>query len=184
MRKVIYGINLSLDGCCDHTKFSGDETILEYFTGLMNGVDLIVYGRKTYELMVPYWPDVAKSGDGGKAEVDFARAFSAIDKVVFSRSLDSVEDEKARVVSADIKQEILKLKHEQGGNISLGGVDFPAQLIELGLVDEFHFVIHPVIVGEGRRLFDSARLQENLGLELLESKTLKSGFMALHYRKL
>jgi len=184
MRKVIYGINLSLDGCCDHTKFSGDETILEYFTELMNGVDLIVYGRKTYELMVPYWPNVVKSGDGGEAEIKFAKAFSAIDKVVFSRSLESVEDEKARVVSADIKQEILRLKDEPGGNISLGGVDFPSQLIELGLVDEFHFVIHPVIVGEGRRLFDTARLQENLGLELLESKTLKSGCMALHYHRI
>lgn len=63
MRKVIYGINLTPDGCCDHTKFGGSEETVEYFTDLMQDVDLIIYGRKTYQLMVPYWPDVAKQSE-------------------------------------------------------------------------------------------------------------------------
>jgi dihydrofolate reductase len=183
MRKVIYGINLSLDGCCDHTKFSGGEDILEYFTQLMEGVDLIVYGRKTYELMVPYWPDVAKGQNASKADSEFAQTFDAIKKVVFSRSLTSVDDKNTRIARADLKDEILKLKQEPGGNISIGGVNLPLQLIELGLVDEFHYVIHPVIVGEGRGLLEAAALKENLGLKLIESKILESGCVVLHYLK-
>lgn len=183
MRKVIYGINLSLDGCCDHTKFAGGEDILEYFTQLMHGVDLIVYGRKTYELMVPYWPDVAKDQNTTKADSEFAQTFDAIKKVVFSRSLTSVDDKNTRIARADLKDEILKLKQEPGGNISIGGVNLPLQLIELGLVDEFHYVIHPVIVGEGRGLLEATGLKEKLGLKLIESKVLESGCVALRYLK-
>src|SRR4051812_19259472 len=126
MRNVIYGINLTADGCCDHTKFSGGEDILEYFTNLMQDVDLIVYGRKTYELMIPYWPDVAKDQSGTKAENEFARVFTALDKIVFSRSLSSAEGN-TRIIRTNLQDEILKLKQEPGKNISIGGVNLPAQ---------------------------------------------------------
>lgn len=184
MRKVIYGINLSLDGCCDHTKFGGGNDILEYFTQLMHGVDLIVYGRTTYELMVPYWPDVAKDPNASKPGSEFAKTFDAIDKVVFSRTLDGVEGNKTKVIRGDLKGEMLKLKQQPGGNISIGGVNLPLQIIELGLVDEFHFVIHPTIVGEGRGLLEAKGLKEKLGLKLMESKVLESGCIALHYQKI
>jgi dihydrofolate reductase len=184
MRKVIYGINLTADGCCDHTKGSsnGSEEIHKYFTDLMRDVDLIVYGRKTYDLMVPYWPEVAAKGSGTKSENEFARTFTAIDKVVFSRSLEKVEGN-AEIVRGNLEDEILKLKQQQGKNISLGGVDLAGQLVALGLVDEFHFVIHPVIAGEGRRLFDDIVLPEQLNLTLASSKALNSGLVALHYLK-
>jgi dihydrofolate reductase len=184
MRNVIYGINLSADGCCDHTKFGADagEELHQYFADLFKDVDLIVYGRKTYELMVPYWPDVAKSQSGTKAENEFARVFTAIDKVVFSRSLGSAE-ENTRIVRANLRDEFLKLKQEPGKNISIGGVDLPAQLIALGLVDEFYFVVHPVIVGEGRRLLEDTSMPGPLNLKLAGSETLKSGCVALHYLK-
>ena len=91
MRKVIYGINLTVDGCCDHTKGIGVEDIHQYFTDLMKDVDLIIYGRKTYELMIPYWQEVAKRESGPKTEMAFARTFNAIDKVVFSKSLERSE---------------------------------------------------------------------------------------------
>lgn len=183
MRKVIYGINLSLDGCCDHTKFGGGKDILEYFTLLMNGVDLIVYGRKTYELMVPYWPDAAKDPNSTKEEREFAQAFDNIHKLVFSRTLTIADDKNTTITDADLGNEIRKLKQQPGGNISIGGVNLPLQMIELGLVDEFNFVIHPVIVGEGRGLLEAAGLKENLGLKLIESKVLESGCIALHYVK-
>lgn len=183
MRKVIYGINLSLDGCCDHTKFGGGNDILEYFTQLMQGVDLIVYGRTTYELMVPYWPDVAKDPNASKADSDFAKTFDAIDKVVFSRTLTGTGEKNTRITQADPGDEILKLKQQPGGNISIGGVNLPLQIIERGLVDEFYFVIHPLIVGEGRGLLEAKGLKENLGLKLIESKILESGCIALHYVK-
>lgn len=183
MRKLIFGINVSLDGCCDHTKFGGGEDILEFFGAFMREVDLLVYGRVTYQLMVPYWPDVARNPSGGtKAEIDFAQAFDGVEKiVVFSRSLDKVEGEKTRIIRSDLREEILNLKQEPGKNISVGGVDLPSQLIELGLIDEFIFVVHPVIVGEGRRLFDGVSLPEKLKLKLAESKVLRSGCVALRY---
>ena len=184
MRNLIYAINLTLDGCCDHTKSTGDEEIHDYFTRLMlDDVDLLVYGRKTYELMVPFWPDVARNPSGQtKATNDFAQAFDSIKKVVFSRTLDTAEGN-TRIVRSELQDEILKLKQEQGKNILTGGVSLPSQLIELGLVDEFLFVIHPVVVGEGRRLLDDVILPEKLHLKLAESKGFKSGGVALRYVK-
>lgn len=183
MRKLIFAINITLDGCCDHTKQVADEETHEYFTHLMREVDLQVFGRKTYELMVPFWPEVAKSHSMTKAENDFAQAFVRIKKVVFSRSLDSTEDTNTRIVRANLRDEILKLKQEQGKNILVGGVDIPSQLIKLGLVDEYRFVVGPIIAGEGRRLLEGVSLQERLQLKLIESTIFKSGCVALRYLK-
>lgn len=182
MRNVIYGINLTADGCCDHTKFTGGEDIHEYFADLLQDVDLIIYGRKTYQLMVPYWPDVAKSQSGTKAENKFAQTFDAIDKIVVSRSLDNVEGN-TRIIRAHLAEEVLKLKQEPGRKISIGGVTLPSELIALGLVDEFYFVIHPVIAGQGTRLLDDTDLHKCLNLKLVDSKMLKSGCVVLHYLK-
>src|ERR1035438_7141453 len=98
MRKLIYAINVTLDGCCDHTKQVADDETHEYFTHLMREVDLLVFGRITYQLMVPFWPEVAKSQSMTKASNEFARTFDSINKIVFSRSLDSAEDRNTRIV--------------------------------------------------------------------------------------
>src|ERR1041385_1996921 len=183
MRNVVFGINLTLDGCCDHTTQCTDEETHEYWTGVLREAGVLVYGRKTYELMVPFWPEVAKTQSATKELNEFARVFDSINRVVFSRSLDRVEDNKARIVRWNLRDEILKLKQEQGKDILVGGVDLPSQLIEFGLVDEFRFVVGPVIAGEGRRLLDGVSLQQKLQLKLLESKIFKSGCVALRYLK-
>jgi dihydrofolate reductase len=185
MRNVIFAINITLDGCCDHTKFNPDEETFEYFTHLTRDADTFLYGRKTYQLMVPYWPDVAKNHSGRtKAGNEFAQAFDAINKiVVFSQSLDSPEGKKTRIVRTSLHDEILKLKQEQGKNIFTGGVTIPSQLVELGLIDEYHFVVHPIVLGEGRRLLEGVNLPEKCQLKLVESKTFKSGCVALRYLK-
>ena len=183
MRNVIYAINITLDGCCDHTKVIGDDETLEYFTNLMREVDLQVFGRKTYELMVPYWPEVAKDQSASKADKEFAQAFCSVNKLVFSRSLDSVEDKKTRIVRADVRDEILRLKQEQGKSILVGGVDIPSQLIELGLVDEYRFVVSPILAGKGRRLLEGDSLAEKLQLKFADAKVFKSGCVALRYLK-
>jgi dihydrofolate reductase len=185
MRKLIYTINTTLDGCVDHTKFTPDEETFEYVTQLTRDAGTFLYGRKTYQLMVPYWPDVAKNPVGDrKAHIEFARAFEAVDKiVVFSHSLDSPEGEKTKIVRTGLHDEILNLKEEPGKYILAGGVTVPTQLAELGLIDEYHFVVHPIVVGEGRRLFDGINLREKLQLKLVESKIFKSGSVALHYLK-
>jgi dihydrofolate reductase len=182
MRNLIYAINLSLDGCCDHTKIAPDEELFEYYINLLRDVGLLVYGRKTYQLMVPYWPDVAKDPSATKADKDFADAFSSIDRVVFSRSLDSAEGN-TRIVRTDLRDEILKLKQQPGKAIMTGGVDIPSQLIKLGLVDEYRFVVQPVFVGEGRRLLEDVGLQDKLQVKLVEAKPFKSGSVALRYLK-
>jgi dihydrofolate reductase len=182
MRNVIYAINITLDGCCDHTKTIADEELLEYYTRLLRDVDLLVYGRKTYQLMVPYWPDIVKNHSGTKAEEEFAGTFDSINKIVFSQSLDSAEGN-TRIVHTNLKEEILKLKQEPGKNIWIGGVAIPSQLIELGLVDEYRFVVQPIIAGEGRRLLEGVSLPERLRLKLVESKIFNSGCIALRYLK-
>lgn len=184
MRKLIYGINISLDGCCDHTRFGGQEDILDYFRELLVDVDLILYGRKTYELMYPYWPEVAQAQPENEAEYAYAKAFSELDCVVVSHSLESTDNNKVRIIRDQVKEAVLQLKNQPGQAISIGGVEFPAQLIAWGLVDEFHMVVHPVIVGQGRRLFSEMVLPENLGLKLVGTKTLSSGCVALRYERI
>ena len=183
MRNVIFAINTTLDGCVDHTKGVADDETHEYFTDLLREADLIVYGRKTYQLMVPFWPEVAKNQSMDKASNEFAKAFDSINKIVFSRSLENAEDKNTRIVRTNLRDEILKLKQEQGKSILLGGVSIPSQLIELGLVDEYRFVVGPIVVGEGRRLWDDVSLPERLQLKLVESKIFKSGCVALRYLK-
>ncbi|MGH2644718.1 MAG: dihydrofolate reductase family protein [Chitinophagaceae bacterium] len=184
MRNLIYAINLTIDGCFDHTNMIADDELLEYYTRLVRDAGLLIYGRKTYQLMVPYWPDVAKNPSGEtKADLEFAQAFESINKIVFSRTLDRTEGRNTRIVRTNLQDEILKLKQEQGNNILTGGVDVPSQLIELGLVDEYYFVVQPVVAGEGRRLLDGISLQKKLQLKLVESKIFKSGSVALHYLK-
>ena len=182
MRNVIFAINTTLDGCVDHTKQVADDETHEYFTDLLSEVDLGVFGRITYQLMVPFWPEVAKNQSMDKASNEFAKAFDSINKIVFSRTLDSAEDKNTRI-RTNLRDEILKLKQEQGKSILLGGVSIPSQLIELGLVDEYRFVVGPIVVGEGRRLWDDVSLPERLQLKLVESKIFKSGCVALRYLK-
>ena len=180
MRKLIYAINVTLDGCCDHTKLMADDELLDHYTGLVGEVDLFVYGRKGYELMVPYWPDVAKDESATRADKEFARAFDSKNKVVFSKSLASAEAN-TRIVRSGLKDEILKLKQQPGKNILTGGVNIPSQLIELGLVDEYRFVVQPILAGGGTRLFEGVSLPQKLQLKLVDSKTLASGCVALRY---
>ena len=183
MRNVIFAINITLDGCVDHTKQVADDETHEYFTDLLREVDLLVFGRITYQLMVPFWPEVAKNQSMTKVSNEFARTFVSINKIVFSRSLESAEDNNTRIVRTNLGEEILRLKQEQGKSILLGGVSIPSQLIELDLVDEYLFVVNPIVAGEGRRLLDRVSLGERLQVKLVESKIFKSGCVALRYLK-
>ncbi len=184
MRKLIYTINMTLDACCEHNKVGPpDEELFDYYIELVRNVDLL-YGRKTYQLMVPYWPDVAKNPNESRADIEFGKAFDSANKIVFSRSLEKAEGRNTRIVRGDLRQEILKLKQEPGKDISAGGIDLPSQLIALGLVDEYRIVIAPFLAGGGRRLLEGANLPERLQLKLVESRTFqKSGWVLLRYLK-
>jgi len=181
MRKLIYGINISLDGCCDHTKFGGGDDIQDYFRTVLEGVDLVIYGRKTYELMVPFWPEIARTQSLDETANAFAKVFANLKRVLVSKTIDSVDDEQTTIIRENVRELIYKLKQQPGKAISTGGVELPAQLIEWGLVDEFHILVHPLLVGQGRRLFSEMSLPENLNLKLVASETLSNGCVALRY---
>jgi dihydrofolate reductase len=184
MRKLIYAINLTIDGCFDHTSFSPDEETFDFFINLVRDSGLLAYGCITYQLMVPYWPDILKNPAGQtKADVEFAQAFDSAEKVVFSKSLDKVEDKNSRIVRTKPEDEIVKLKQEKGKDILLGGVALASHLIKLGLVDEYFFVVAPIIAGKGKRSMEGLSLPEKLRLKLVDSKIFKSGTVALHYVK-
>lgn len=183
MRKLIYGINITSDGCCDHTKGRGGDDIHQYFRALMQDTDTVIYGRKTYELMVPFWPEVARTQTMDNESNAFATVFANLKRVLVSRSLTTADDTQTIILRDNLKEEILRLKQQPGKNISTGGVDLPGQLIKMGLVDEFHIVVQPIIAGEGRRLFAELSLPESIGLTLISSEILSSGSIALRYSR-
>jgi dihydrofolate reductase len=136
--------------------------------------------------MVPFWPDMAKNNSGpSKTMNDFARTFAAVERiVVVSKSLKHAEGGKTTIIRSNLKQEILKLKAEKGKDILVGGVDLPSQLMQLGLIDEYRFVVQPIVAGEGRRLFDDVKQKDLLQLKLVESKTFQSGCVVLSYNSI
>lgn len=182
MRTVTFSMNISIDGYCDHTIFNPDEELHDYFTAIMDDVDLLFFGRVMYQLMFPYWADVAKNQSGTADENKFAERLTAIDKVVISRSLASAENN-TRIARSNPAEELRKLKQQPGKKILIDSVSLLPELIRAGLIDEFNLVVHPIIVGRGRPLLAAGSLQENLNLKLIDKKFLKSGYVALHYLK-
>ncbi len=177
MRNVVFAINITVDGCCGHESGVVDDELHEYFTGLLRDSDIEIFGRNTYHLMYPYWHDVAADQLESKATNEFARTFDAIPKIVFSTTLKSVEWNNTTLLRSNLQEEIAKLKQQPGKNISVGGLNIAAQLAQSGLIDEYRFLIHPIVAGKGSRLFESGK---NLTLELIGSKTFRSGVVELH----
>jgi dihydrofolate reductase len=183
MRKVVFAINITADGYCNHTDMIADEELHDFYTRLLRNASLLLYGRITYQLMVPYWPDVAKNQSEAGATNEFARVFDSLDKVVFSTTLKHVDGNNTRIVRANVEEEVLTLRQQPGRDICVGSLSIASQLSDRGLIDEYHFVVHPVVAGKGPRLFETVKPQESLRLDFVGSKTLQSGVIALHYRK-
>jgi dihydrofolate reductase len=150
---------------------------------VLRKANLLLYGRITYQLMVPYWPEIAKTQSDTKATNEFARVFDSLDKIVFSTTLKQVEGNDTRILRANVAEEVIALKQQPGKDICVGSLSIASQLSERGLIDEYQFVVHPVIAGKGPRLFDTVKLQERLLLDFIGSKTFESGVVALKYRK-
>lgn len=179
MRSVVFAINITIDGYCGHESAMADDELHEYFTGLLRDSGVEIFGRNTYNLMYPYWHNVAVSQSGTKAINEFARVYDALPKIVFSITLKSVEWNNTTLLHSNLREEILKLKQQPGKNIFIGGLNLASQVAQWNLIDEYHFVVHPVIAGKGPRLFESGGTHL---LELISSKTFQSGAIALHYK--
>ncbi|RVT97300.1 deaminase [Mucilaginibacter limnophilus] len=182
MRTVTFCINISLDGYCDFHIMNPCEELMGYFTEIMNDVDLIFFGRIMYQLMFPYWADVASNQSGTNNENRFADKFTSINKVVISNTLESAEYA-TQIIRSNPAEELLKLKQQPGKKIMVDTISMLPELISAGLIDEFKLVVHPLIVGTGRRLFDIDSLQEKLTLKLVDTIKFKSGCIALQYLK-
>lgn len=181
MRKVTFGINITIDGYCGHeSAVAADDELHEYFTKLLRDSDVHIFGRETYHLMYPYWHDVAVNGTETEVINEFARTFDSIPKIVFSTTMKSVEWNNTTLLHSNLREEIIKLKGQPGKDIAIGSLNIASQIAGWDLIDEYHLVFHPVIAGKGPRLFDSV---ENRILKLVDSKTFGSGAVALHYTK-
>ncbi len=172
---------MTLDGFCDHTAGIPDEKIHEHYNELLRNADAILYGRITYQLMESYWPDIVTNPTGIDSMDDFAVVIDNIPKIVFSRTLKSVEWKTARLAKGGIKEEVLELRQQAGKDILVGSRSLIVALMNLNLIDEFQLCVHPVILGSGLTpLFKN--INERIDLTLLKTKSFGSGAITLYYQ--
>jgi dihydrofolate reductase len=182
MRPLRYSINVTLDGCCDHRAGFPDEDLHRHAVENLNRADALLFGRVTYEMMEAAWRPVAQTGarPDGMADwvVPFARTIDAAKKYVVSSTLDRV-DWNAELVRGDLGKAVQQLKRQPGKGLFVGGVKLPQALAELGLIDEYEFVVHPRLTGHGPTLF--AGLSKWIDLRLVSRVELGSGAVAMRY---
>ena len=182
MRPLRYSINVTLDGCCDHRAIIPDEDLHRHATENLARADAILFGRVTYEMMEAAWRAAGRTG----ARLEwmqpwmepFARTIDAAKKYVVSSTLDRV-DWNAELVRGDLGKAVQQLKQESGKGLFLGGVKLPLALAELGLIDEYEFVVQPRLAGHGPTLF--AGLSKHIDLKLVGRLEFGSGAVAMRY---
>ena len=189
MRKLIYSINVTIDGYADHTAVIADDELHEFYAGLLRSMEIVLFGRKTYELLESFWPNAQQDPRSTKGMIAFADRINSISKIVFSNSLNRAEWNNTKLLKGNAVEEISKLKQQIGKNLSIGGVSLAAALMKENLIDEFYFLIHPIVLGKGRKLFsreDGSPEDLNLksNLKLIDSKIFNSGVVVLHYQKI
>lgn len=178
MRPLRYSINITLDGCCDHSAIPADEDLHRHHAQNLERADALLFGRVTYEMMEAAFRASESAGAGPDQDDPFARTIDAAKKYVVSSTLDTV-DWNAELLRGDLGESVRQLKAEPGSGLYVGGVQLPLALAELGLIDEYEFVVHPRIAGHGPTLF--AGLPEHLDLRPVGRSELGSGVMALRY---
>lgn len=180
MRKVIAAINMTLDGFCDHTAGIPDEELHQHYAELLGEADMILYGRKTYELM-EFWRSLLKKPSGEKTMDDFAIAIDKVPKIVFSHTLKEVDWKSASLANQAIEHMVPELKQQSGKAVFVGSRSLINQLSNLNLIDEYQICIHPVLIGKGLPLFDL--IENRTVLKFLKTKTFNSGAIILYYKK-
>jgi dihydrofolate reductase len=178
MRPLRYSINVTLDGCCDHRAITPDEDLHRNAVENLKRADALLLGRVTYEMMEAGWRQLAPAGARPEWMEPFARTIDAAKKYVVSSTLDRV-DWNAELVRGDLEKAVQQLKQEPGKGLFTGGVKLPLALAELGLIDEYEFVVHPRLAGHGPTLF--AGLSKHVDLRLVSRLEFGSGAVAMRY---
>jgi dihydrofolate reductase len=182
MRPLRYSINVTLDGCCDHRAIPADEELHRHAVENLAQADALLFGRVTYEMMEAAWRPPARTG--ARPEwmepwmEPFARTIDAAKKYVVSSTLDRV-DWNAELVRGDLGKAVQQLKRESGKGLFVAGVKLPLALTELGLINEYEFVVHPRLAGHGPTLF--AGLSKHVDLKLVSRLEFGSGAVAMRY---
>jgi dihydrofolate reductase len=182
MRKLIYLMNVSLDGFIEGPNREldwthVDEESMSLFNEQQRGMDTLLYGRRLYEVMT-YWETAEADPSISEVEREFARIWKNSTKLVFSKTLEQVQGN-ARLVRGDIAGEIAKLKQQPGKDLEIGGPNLASTVMQLGLIDEFRLVVHPVVLGSGTRFFPA--LADKIDLRLVETRVFGSGVVYLRY---
>src|SRR6058998_1054215 len=178
MRPLRFSINVTLDGCCDHRTMLPDEDLHRHAIENLDRADALLFGRVTYEMMEAAWRLPARTGAMPDWMEPFARTIDAARKYVVSSTLDRV-DWNAELVRGDLGEAVQRLKQEPGRGLFVGGVKLPLALAELGLIDEYEFVVQPRLAGHGPTLF--AGLSKHLDLKLVSRLAFSSGAVAMRY---
>jgi dihydrofolate reductase len=182
MRPLRYSINVTLDGCCDHREMFADEELHRHAIENLDKADALLFGRVTYEVMEAAWRAPARAGtrpDWMQPWMEpFARTINAAKKYVVSSTLDRV-DWNAELVRGDLGKAVQQLKEESGKGLFTGGMKLPLALAELGLIDEYEFVVQPRLTGHGPTLF--AGLSKRVDLRLVSRLEFGSGAVAMRY---
>jgi dihydrofolate reductase len=181
MGLLTFGINVTLDGCCDHTAGIVDDELHDYFTGLMDDAGAMLWGRTTYEMMESAWPAIARDEKAPRAEREWAIKLNAKPKYVVSTTRRDYSWENTIHVQGDLREAVQRIKERTPAGVLVGSLRLSAELQRLDLIDEYRLVVHPVLVGHGPRLFDG--LSESRQLERVSVKTFKGGQTAMHFRR-
>jgi len=182
MRPLRYAINVTLDGCCDHRVGISDEESDRYWAAQLARADALLFGRVTYEMMEEAWRKPATgTWPDWMADwmIPFAETIDGAKKYVVSSTLDQV-DWNAELVQGDLAKAVEQLKQEPGKGLFTGGLTLPLALADLGLIDEYEFLVQPILAGHGPTLF--AGLSERLELKLVGRQEFRSGAVALRYQ--
>jgi len=183
MRKIILAINVTPEGFCDHRAVIADDELHKFYSDLLKNADTMLFGRKTFQLLEPYWPLVAKNKTGTKDEIEFAQLLDEVHKIVFSKAGINTDWENTTVLNDLNSTELLQLKEKPGKDILVGSPSIVDQLAQLGLIDDYYFLVQPIISGNGKRFFETRKLNNPINLSLQDTKFLKSGVVALCYRR-
>lgn len=168
---------MTLDGYCDHTAVDPDEEVHRHYADLLRSADAVLYGRITYQLM-EYWRTLVANPSGDRAMDEFAVVMDNTPKIVFSRTLKTLDWESARLSARSLEEEVPDLKQQPGNNILVGSPGLIAALANLHLIDEYQICVHPVLAGGGMPLFN---MQEPTKLNLIRTKTFGGGAVILYY---
>jgi dihydrofolate reductase len=173
-----YSINVTLDGCCDHRAIPPDEDLHRHAVENFSQADALLFGRVTYDMMEAAWRPPVPTGARPDWAEAFAQAINGARKYVVSSTLEQV-DWNAELVRGDVGQAVQQLKRESDEGLFIGGVQLPLALTELGLIDEYEFVVHPRLAGHGPTLF--AGLSKQVDLRLMSRLEFGSGAVAMRY---